>query len=154
MTKRKLKFKTEGGLRKLPDFYAHTDTGTRATGTCWHNPAALMEALEAAPAREIRILDKWEGTFSRASEECGDVFEENAFNSLLHAAGGHTPALRAGELGGGLKRLVATVTVIGESQREAPHHTPRTPVPGSPRLSQMALYAQPPAPQADWFSRP
>jgi hypothetical protein len=148
----RLKYKTEGGFRRSADFYSHD----------WHSPAALMEALSAAPAREIRIAldkiapEKQEGTVGRAQEECGPVFEEKAFDDLmLHAAGGHTPALRAGNSGGAFARLLAfaaIVTTVSGYTREAPH-TPRTPVPGFPRFSQAALYAQSVAPQAGWFSR-
>lgn len=175
MTKQKLKFKVEGGLRKLSEFYSNCDHDLNATETYWKNPGALMEALEVAPAKEIRIshgykkladtidkidFEKWESTFGRASEECGP-FQEKAFNSLLHAVGGYTPALHAGDFRDDFEQaftittvavavVVVTVTVVSGHQREAP--TPRTPVPGSPKFQQMALYAQSVADQVGWFS--
>lgn len=177
MTKQKLKFKVEGGLQKLSELYSRTDNDVSAAATYWHNPAALMEALEVAPAREIRIshgykkladtmdkidFGKWEGTFSRAPEDAGEIFEKTAFNSLMHAVGGVDPALRAGDYGDAFNQsvtitsvavvvVVVTVTVVSGYQKDAP--TPRTPVPGAPKFSQMAAYAQSVAEQVGWFSQ-
>lgn len=155
MTKQKLKFKVEGGLNRLSDFYAATDTDLTATDTYWHNPAALMEALEVAPAREIRIstgykklaetmdkvdFGKWHGTFDRTTEDCEANFQDKAFNSLMHAVGGSDTPLHAGTYGEKFNQaftvtsvavvvVVVTVTVVSGYQAPA---SPEPPFPADP----------------------
>ena len=72
-----LKFKTKGGLRKFSDLSTHTHT--QAHDTYLFNPAALMEALEAAPDNEIRVTTRFEGhnslSIDRAAEECGHALQ-------------------------------------------------------------------------------
>lgn len=53
MTKQKLKFKIDGGLSKLSELYAATDSA--GADAYFDNPAALMSALSVEPAREIRL---------------------------------------------------------------------------------------------------
>ncbi len=176
MTKQKLKFKLEGGLQKLSDFYATTDTDKTATETYFNNPAALMEALDVTPAKEIRISDgykklsdtmgnidfnKWHDTFDRSAEDCGTAFQDKAFTSLMHAVGGYDAERHAGGLRDDFTQaftvtsvavvvVVVTVTVVSGYDRSAPAQ--RAPVPGGSRMSQMSHYAQSVAEQVGWFS--
>jgi hypothetical protein len=55
MTKQKLTFKVEKGLEKIAGIYAAADKDAGAAQAYFDNPAALMEALQVAPHREIRL---------------------------------------------------------------------------------------------------
>ena len=109
-TKEKLKFKVAGGLGKLSDFYA--GTGADAAETYFNNPAALLEALEVAPAKEIRISSGYKkladsmeeidfglyhSTFSEEGvRDCSGV-NLNVLTSLWNTVGGDC-AVQAGPL--------------------------------------------------------
>ncbi len=126
MTKQKLTFKVDGGLKKLAGFYATAEKEEKAADIYWQKPEALLEALDVAPAKEIRIssgykkladtmetidFEKWHGSFDRTRDD-GDLnIQETAFTSLYHAvAGADRDALQAGRLGDNFGQAM-TVTI-------------------------------------------
>jgi hypothetical protein len=182
MTKQKLKFKIEGGLQKLADFYSATDKDTHAHDTYWHNPGALLEALAVAPAKEIRIstgykklaetaptidFDKWTGTFdSGMTDGVTAAPPGTAYASLMQAV---DPAQHCGKISEDFDNaitvtsvavvvVVVTVTVVSgraDYNKETPA---RLPVPNSPKFmapnfaAEMSRTAQAVAEQIGWFS--
>lgn len=114
MTKQKLKFKVDGGLAKLSELYTAADKDEGAADAYWQNPGALLEALNVAPSKEIRIspgykkladsmdaidFAKWNDTFDHSRDD-GMSVQENAFTSLWHSVDGADRAtLEAGRLG-------------------------------------------------------
>lgn len=112
--KQKLKFKVDGGLARLSELYTAAEQDERAADSYWQNPGALLEALNVAPSKEIRISEgykkladsmetidfaKWNGTFDRSRGD-GMGVQETAFTSLWHAvAGADRATLEAGRLG-------------------------------------------------------
>jgi hypothetical protein len=115
MTKQKLTFKVDGGLKKLADFYATAEKEEKAADTYWQKPEALLEALNVAPSKEIRIssgyrklaasmetidFEKWHGSFDRTRDD-GDLgVQETAFTSLYQTvAGADIDVLQMGRLG-------------------------------------------------------
>ncbi len=109
MTKQKLTFKIDGGLKKLSAFYA--GAAEDAATTYWQRPSALLEALAVAPAKEIRLSSGYkkladaldtldyglyhETLSAKESSACGT--NANVFTSLWHAVSGHDE-LQAGGL--------------------------------------------------------
>jgi hypothetical protein len=163
VTKQKLKFKVDGGLKKLSEFYATAEKEAGASDMYWKNPAALLEALEVAPSKEIRIssgykkladtmdtidFEKWHGTFDMSRDD-GDLgVQEKAFTSLWHAvAGADRDALEAGRLNDKFEQaLTVTVTVtitititmtmtMTSTVTSGRKEEPRAPVPGAPSLA-------------------
>lgn len=80
MTKQKLKFKIEGGLSKLSELYAGTDA--KMSDSYWHNPAQLMEALQVAPAKEIRLSSG----YKKLADALGD-FDFGGFHAAIEEEG-------------------------------------------------------------------
>lgn len=151
MSKQRLTFKVDGGLKKLSEFYASADKDTAATETYWHNPAALLEALEVCPAKEIRI--------SSGYKQLAETMVDVDFGQW--SAEG-SPMLNAGKLTDDFSQafttvsvavvvVVVTVTVTSGYNREEPA---RLPVPGAPKfgIADMARHAQTVAEQVGWFS--
>jgi hypothetical protein len=149
-----LKFKVEGGLKKLSEFYATAEKDAGATDTYWHNPAALLEALEVAPSKEIRI--------SAGYKQLADTMGQVDFGSWSTDG---VPTLEAGRLGDDFGQaftctsvavvvVVITVTVVSGYHREEPAQQ-RLPVPGGPKMASIAdmtHHAQSVAERVGWFS--
>src|SRR4051812_24895592 len=114
MKKQKLKFKVDGGLARLSELYTAAEQDERAADSYWQNPGALLEALNVAPSKEIRIspgykkladsmdgidFTKWHGTFDHSRNDGDLCVQEKAFTSLWHAvAGADRDMLEAGRL--------------------------------------------------------
>jgi hypothetical protein len=182
MTKQKLKFKVEGGLKRLSEFYA--GAAEDAATTYWQNPSALLEALSVAPAKEIRISGGYkkladaletldyglyhDTLMAKAADVCTD---ENVITSIRHAVAGHDETLNAGTISDEFNRgpIVAvavsmiTVSVVvvnlsGYQRDEDMEKRPGYRVPAGPRfatteqLRDMAHHAQIVADQISWFS--
>ena len=152
MTKAKLKFKVEGGLKKLSELYASAEKDAAATDTYWKNPGALLEALAVAPSKEIRI--------SAGYKQLADTMDKVDFGAWSTDG---VPTLEAGRLGDEFGQaftsvsvavvvVVVTVTVVS-GYRDEP--VQRAPVPGGPKMASiadMAYHAQSVAEQVGWFS--
>ena len=154
MTKRRLTFKVEGGLKKLSELYASADKDHKATDTYWHNPGALLEALSVAPSKEIRI--------SSGYKQLADTMDKVDFGQW-QAEG--SPALQAGRLGDDFGQAFTTVSVavvvvvvtvtVTTGYTEDKRTPARVPVPGGPKFASvedMARHAQTVAEQVGWFS--
>jgi hypothetical protein len=154
MSKQKLKFKVDGGLKKLSELYASSDKDAGATDTYWKNPGALLEALAVAPSKEIRL--------SSGYKQLADTMGQVDFGSWSTDG---VPTLEAGRLGDDFGQaftctsvavvvVVVTVTVVSGYHREEPAQQ-RLPVPGGPKMASiadMAYHAQAVAEQVGWFS--
>lgn len=124
MKKQKLTFKVEGGLKKLSALYASTDKET--ADTYWQKPAALLEAFEVAPAKEIRISSGYkkladaldtldyglyhETLAEEGAHNCAGV-NPGVFTSLWHAVSGYEPGMQAGRLGDEFNGPIVAVAV-------------------------------------------
>ncbi|MBI1215569.1 MAG: hypothetical protein GC185_07105 [Alphaproteobacteria bacterium] len=176
MTKQKLKFKVDGGLRKLADFYDSAQQEKSASEAYWNNPAALLEALDVAPEKEIRIsggykkladtmdsvdFKKWNDTFDHDMKDNGLYVQPKPYASLWNAV--DPESLQAGDLGDAFDRaynvvvvlitITVTVTVTSGYIRDEDSRRPATP--NAPKFSgipQMSSYAQSVADQVGWFS--
>jgi hypothetical protein len=154
MSKQRLTFKVEGGLKKLSEFYSSKGGEAAATDTYWKNPGALLEALSVAPSKEIRIS----AGYKHLADTMGDV----DFNGW-QAEG--APVMQAGKLNDDFIHaftsvsvavvvVVITVTVTSGYNREEPAQQ-RLPVPGGPKfanVAEMSRHAQTVAEQVGWFS--
>ena len=153
MSKQRLTFKVDGGLKKLSEFYSTAGSDEFAVDAYWKNPAALLEALSVAPAKEIRISSG----YKHLADTMGDV----DFNGW-QAEG--APIMQAGKLNDDFTQaftsvsvavvvVVITVTVTSGYKKEEP--VQRLPVPGGPSfasVAEMSRHAQTVAEQVGWFS--
>ncbi len=153
MSKQRLTFKVDGGLKKLSEFYSSKGSEAAATDTYWKNPGALLEALSVAPSKEIRISSG----YKQLADTMGDV----DFGAWSEEG---VPMLNAGRLGDDFGQaftsvsvavvvVVITVTVTSGYKPEQPAQ--RLPVPGGPKMAgiaDMAFHAQAVAEQVGWFS--
>jgi hypothetical protein len=168
MTKQKLTFKVDGGLKKLAGFYATAEKEENAADTYWQKPEALLEALNVAPSKEIRIssgykkladtmqaidFEKWHGSFDRTRDD-GDLgIQETAFTSLYHAvAGADKAALQMGRLGedfGQAMTITMTMTMtitititmtmtVTVTSGYEKDRNERVPLPGGPKFASSA----------------
>jgi hypothetical protein len=111
MTKQKLTFKIDGGLKRLSAFYA--GAADDAATTYWQRPSALLEALAIAPAKEIRLssgykkladaLDSldyglYHETLSAREDKSACGTNAGVFTSLWHAVSGYGEGVQAGGL--------------------------------------------------------
>ena len=159
--KQKLTFKVEGGLSRLSAFYA--GAADDAATTYWQRPSALLEALSAAPAKEIRLSSGYkkladaldtldyglyhETLSAKETAPCGT--NPGVFTSLWHAVSGHDDTLQAGKLGDEFNEgpivavavsmitvSVAFVNLSGSNHEERKHEDrPAYRVPAGPRFA-------------------
>lgn len=107
MKKQKLTFKIDGGLDRLSAFYA--GAAEDAATTYWQRPSALLEALDVAPAKEVRLSSGYkkladaletldyglyhETLSAQEATPCG--VNEGIYTSLWHAVSGHGEGMQA-----------------------------------------------------------